>query len=209
MPLFTEKEWLRNWDIKMMEISDQLKEAPVSNGLKLTEAEDPAAMKFCPRCGRVLIVSEIDGIPRKKCPSESCSYVFWNNPIPVIGAVVERDGEVVLVRNKQWPPKIFGLVTGFLERGETPEEGILREVHEELGLKAHIVDFIGYYPFFKMNQLILAFHVKVEGTITLSEELAEIKCVHPEKLRPWRFGTGYAVEDWLRSWKAKSGVHPQ
>jgi len=187
-----------------METSDQRGGVPVSERLNLAENEDAAAMKFCPWCGHELIVSEAEGIPRKKCPSESCGYVFWNNPIPVIGAIVERDGEVVLVRNKQWPPKIFGLVTGFLERGETPEEGVLREVREELGLKGRIVDFVGYYSFFQMNQLILAFHVKAEGDIVPGEELVEIKSVHPEKLRPWRFGTGYAVEDWLRSWKAKN-----
>lgn len=200
----TEKEWLWNWVIRTMEASEQEGKSPLSDLYKLTENRDATAMKFCPWCGLELITSDVDGVPRKVCPSESCSYVFWNNPIPVIGAIVERNGDVVLVRNKQWPPKIFGLVTGFLEMGETPEEGILREVHEELGLKAHIVDFIGYYPFFKMNQLILAFHVKAEGTITLSEELAEIKSVRPEKLRPWHFGTGYAVEDWLVSWKAKN-----
>lgn len=189
-----------------MEVSDQQGKFPHSERLNLKEHEDEAAMRFCPHCARKLIVSEIDGIPRKKCPSESCNYVFWNNPIPVIGAIVEREGEVVLVRNKQWPPKIFGLVTGFLERGETPEEGVLREVREELGLKGQIVDFVGYYPFFQMNQLLLVFHVMIEGTIKLGEELVEKKSVHPQKLRPWRFGTGYAVEDWLKSWKARTLV---
>jgi NADH pyrophosphatase NudC (nudix superfamily) len=66
----------------------------------------------------------------------------------------------VLVRNKAWPQKMYGLVTGFLEEGETPENGILRAVKEELGLDEKIADFIGYYTFFAMNQLILAFHVK-------------------------------------------------
>ncbi len=161
-------------------------------------------MKYCPQCANELVIADVDGKPRKKCPSESCHYVFWNNPTPVIGAIVELNGNVVLVRNKQWPKKIFGLVTGFLEEGETPEAGILREVTEELGLNGKIVDFVGYYSFFQMNQLLLVFHVKTEGEIVMGEELAEIKPVHPEKLRPWRFGTGYAVEDWLKRRKAKS-----
>lgn len=164
-------------------------------------------MKFCPQCGNELEIAEVDGRQRQRCLSESCNYVFWDNPTPVVGAIVVLDGNVVLVRNRLWPEKIFGLVTGFLEKGETPEEGILREVREELGLKGKIVDFVGYYPFFQMNQLILAFHVKAEGEIVLGEELAEIKSVHPEKLRPWRFGTGYAVEDWLKTWKAR-GANP-
>jgi NADH pyrophosphatase NudC (nudix superfamily) len=158
-------------------------------------------MKFCPHCGRDLKSVEIDGATRLRCSSESCDYVFWDNPTPVVAALVERDGIVVLVRNKEWPQKIYGLVTGFLEKGETPEYGVLREVKEELGLDGRIVDFIGYYSFYEMNQLILAFHVQVQGEIVLGEELAESKMVAPEKLRPWAFGTGYAVKDWLEKRK--------
>ena len=64
-------------------------------------------------------------------------------------------------------------------------------------LDGKIVDFIGYYAFFQMNQLILAFHVTVVGEIILGEELAEMRSIPPEKLRPWPFGTGPAVQDWL------------
>jgi hypothetical protein len=35
--------------------------------------------------------------------------------------------------------------------------------------------------------------------IALGEELAEVKEVSPRQLKPWRFGTGYAVSDWLKS----------
>jgi NADH pyrophosphatase NudC (nudix superfamily) len=123
--------------------------------------------------------------------------VFWDNPIPVVAALVEREGIVILVRNKTWPQRMYGLVAGFLEKGETPEFGVLREVKEELGLDGRIVDFIGVYSFFEINQLILAFHVQARGQIVLGEELAEIKMVPPQKLRPWSFGTGHAVRDWL------------
>ena len=159
-------------------------------------------LKFCPQCGSGLGLAHIDGRERLGCLSETCDYVFWDNPTPVVAAIVELNGEVILVRNRAWPEKIFGLVTGFLEKGESPEEGILREVKEELGLVGNIQDFVGYYSFFHMNQLILAFHVKAQGKIVLGEELTEIKAVRPEKLRPWRFGTGYAVQDWLDKRKA-------
>ena len=158
-------------------------------------------MKYCPVCGRDLVTIEIDGKPRRKCSSESCDFVFWNNPAPVIAAIVELDGEVILVRNKGWPEKMFGLVTGFLEEGETAEDAIIREVNEELGLHGHVESFIGYYSFFQMNQLILAFHVKAEGLVVLGEELVQYKAVSPERLRPWKFGTGYAVMDWMEKRK--------
>ena len=124
-------------------------------------------MKFCPQCGHDLIHLKIDGRKRLACSSRTCDYVFWDNPTPVVAALVEKQGDVVLVRNKEWPPKMYGLVSGFLEKGETPKSGVLREVKEELGLEGQIIDFIGYYSFFEMNQLILAYHVRIDGEILL------------------------------------------
>ncbi|MEJ2098544.1 MAG: NUDIX domain-containing protein, partial [Desulfobacterales bacterium] len=163
-------------------------------------------MKFCPKCGRNIKPAEIDGRTRLGCSCETCDYVFWDNPTPVVAALVEREGTVVLVRNKEWPPKMYGLVTGFLEKNETPESGVLREVKEELGLDGRIDEFIGCYSFFEMNQLILAFHVQVRGQIVLGEELAEIKMLPPQKLRPWVFGTGHAVKDWLEKRQPKAAA---
>jgi len=156
-------------------------------------------IKFCPQCGSKVLVKKVDEESRLCCESESCNYVFWNNPTPIVGAIVERDNEIVLVRNKGWPEGIFALVSGFLEAGETPDECVLREVKEELGLEAKIESFIGYYSFFEMNQLILAFHVKARGDIVIGDEIAEIKTLPPEKLKPWPFCTGPAVKDWLEN----------
>ena len=115
---------------------------------------------------------------------------------------------VILARNQGWPEKMFGLITGFLEKGETPDAAVLREVREELGLTAEAAHFIGYYPFFEMNQLILAFHVPARGEITLSEELAAIKPVPVERLKPWTIGTGPAVRDWLARRSDALTPHP-
>ncbi len=156
-------------------------------------------MNFCPWCGEELATDQIDRRPRLGCTSETCEYVFWDNPTPVVAAITELKGNVVLVRNHGWREKMFGLVTGFLEKGETPKQGILREVKEELGLNGNIESLVGHYSFFEMNQLILAFHVKAEGDITIGDELAEIKLISPEKLRPWSFGTGFAIKDWLEN----------
>ena len=126
-----------------------------------------------------------------------CGYVYWNNPVPVVAAIVELDGMVILARNKSWPEKMYGLITGFLEQGETPDEAIRREVQEELGLDAVAAHFIGNYAFFEMNQLLLAYHVPARGDIVLGAELADIKRVPVERLKPWTIGTGPAVRDWL------------
>lgn len=152
---------------------------------------------FCPRCGNPLRTADLNGQERQRCTMAGCDYVHWDNPVPIVAGIVELDGMVVLVRNQGWPEKMYGLVSGFLEKGETPDAAILREVQEELGLNGHSARFIGYYPFFEMNQLILAFHVVASGDIVLGEELADIRRVAIERLKPWAIGTGPAVRDWL------------
>ena len=159
-------------------------------------------MKFCPKCASELEKREIDGRDRRVCTDTSCNFVHWNNPTPVVAAIIEHEGEMILARNKGWPPKWFGLVTGFLEAREHPDEAVLREVKEELGLDGEVVDFVGHYTFEQMNQIILAYHVVAEGEIVLGDELEAFKRVPPEKLRPWPQGTGKAVADWIQRRKS-------
>ena len=52
-----------------------------------------------------------------------------------------------------------------------------------------------------MNQIIFAFHVKAKGEIVIGEEIADIRLIDPGRLRPWPFGTGLAIRDWLEAKK--------
>lgn len=158
-------------------------------------------INFCPQCGKPLIEKQAGNALRPACPDEQCGFVYWNNPTPVIAAIVERDEHIILVRSIGWPAGWYGLVTGFLEAGETPEAAVLREVEEELGLQAELGHFIGHYTFERMNQLILAYHVLAgPGQIRLdSSELEGYKMVPIEKIQPWPMATGIALRDWLRS----------
>ncbi len=161
---------------------------------------DPS-FKYCPRCRTPLVAAAHGGTSRLACPADGCGFVHWNNPVPVVAAVVERSGRVVLVRSRGWPDTWYGLVTGFLESNERPEDAVLREVEEELGLRARRESYIGAYPFARLNQIIFAYHLYAEpGRIRLCEdELADHKEVAIERLRPWPQGTGPALKDWLAS----------
>lgn len=153
--------------------------------------------RYCPKCAAALAPREDGGRSRPACPTDGCGFVHYDNPVPVVAAIVERDDGVILARNHGWPEKWFGLVTGFLERDESPSEGILREVKEEIGLDGELGELVGVYPFAMRNQVIIAYHVRVRGEVVLGEELAAYKVVPVEKLRPWPMGTGDAVRDWL------------
>jgi NAD+ diphosphatase len=160
--------------------------------------------RFCPTCRTELTSMERGGKPRLVCPE--CGFVHWRNPVPVVAAVVERDGHVILVHSIGRPPTWFGLVAGFLEQGEHPEAAVLREVDEELGIEAKLGGVIGIYPFERLNQVIFAYHITAgPGAIRLdATELDAYREVPFAKLKPWRQGTGPALRDWL----AARGYHP-
>ena len=119
--------------------------------------------------------------------------------------IVEHEDDVVLVQNIGWPEKWFGLVSGFLEAGEAPDDGARREVFEELGVEPDDVSFIGVYPFAEMNQVIIAYRGVINAPPVMNtEELQAIKRVPKSKLRPWPMGTGAAVVDWIERRKMSS-----
>lgn len=161
--------------------------------------------QYCPRCATPLESEAHGGFDRRVCRSAGCGFIFWDNPTPVVAAVVEHEGQLVLARNVAWPSGMFALVTGFLEKNEIPAEAVQREVEEELGLTPLGASFIGHYGFERMNQLIIAFHVPARGTVRLNEELAEWKHVAFERAAYWPAATGLALRDWLRG----RGYEPQ
>ena len=161
--------------------------------------------RFCPQCAQPLESIVMGGMPRQACIAPGCGFVFWDNPTPVVAAIVEHENKIVLARNAAWPKDWYALVTGFLERDEDPAEGVMREVKEELNLDAQAANFVGLYEFRRMNQLIIAYHVPATGTIKLNEELVDYRCEAFDQVRYWEAGTGYALRDWLRG----KGFDPQ
>lgn len=167
-------------------------------------------VRHCTHCATALQwLSEVEDsgpTSRLRCPA--CGWTHWNNPTPVLAAVIEcsdRDGQLLLARNAAWPAKMFGLVTGFMEAGEAPQDGIAREVTEETALEVSVGSLIGVYDFQRMNQVIIAYHVLARGEIRLSPELAEYRLFAPAAVKCWPAGTGQALAQWLRS----RGIEPQ
>ena len=163
-----------------------------------------SAVRFCAACATELALISVaeDGGDKIRLRCPACGWTHWNNPTPVLAAIIEcsdRDGQLLLARNAAWPGKMFGLITGFMEAGETPQAGILREVAEETSLVGEVVSLVGVYDFQRMNQLIVAFHVRARGEISLSPELAEYRLFEPTRVRCWPAGTGQALADWLRA----------
>ena len=160
-----------------------------------------SALQFCPSCATPLqfIVQAEDGGDKERLRCPACGWTHWNNPTPVLAAIVEYRGQVLLARNAAWPGKMFALITGFMEAGESPQEGIAREVKEETNLDVTQVNLVGAYEFLRMNQIIIAYHVVAHGDVRLSPELVDYRLYDLPDLRCWPAGTGYALADWLRT----------
>ena len=160
-----------------------------------------STFKFCPQCATPLamVMQLEDGGEKARLRCLSCGYTHWNNPTPVLAAVIEYNGQILLARNAAWSGRMFALITGFMEAGETPEGGIAREIKEETNLDTSSLDLIGVYDFQRMNQIIVAYHAVCTGDVRLSPELVEYKLYNYDAIKCWPAGTGYALADWLKS----------
>ncbi len=157
--------------------------------------------RFCPQCATLLelITQAEDGGDKQRLRCPDCGFTHWNNPVPVLAAVIEYGDKILLARNAAWTAKSYALITGFMEAGESPQEGITREILEETSLRADTLALIGVYDFQRMNQVIIAYHASCSGTVRLSPELVDYRLYRPDDVLCWPAGTGYALADWLTS----------
>ena len=94
---------------------------------------------YCPRCSQPLAAHEPY---RQECAS--CGFILYHTSSPTMGAVpLDGSGRVLLARRAIEPFRgDWNTIGGFLEYGEDPIEGLVREVKEETGVDCTITGFI-------------------------------------------------------------------
>lgn len=141
---------------------------------------------FCPVCGSQLAVAEHDGQNVPTCTNAACGFVFWQNAKPAtVGVIANEDGNVLLtVRSIEphlgkldWPG-------GFCLENEIPEEGVRRELEEELGLTTEVVAPLGHaldrYGDSEYLVLSAGFVMRiVEGKLAINHELSAAQWIDP------------------------------
>jgi len=77
-----------------------------------------------------------------------CNRILYENPLPATAAVVlENKHHLLLVKRAMEPARgEWCLPGGFVELDEAPEQGVLRELHEETGLEGTVDRLIGVVP---------------------------------------------------------------
>jgi 8-oxo-dGTP diphosphatase len=100
--------------------------------------------KYCPKCGAEMVDKRIDHRERKVCPV--CKFVFYHNPVPAAGVVIEKDNKILLVKRKYEPYKgDWSFPAGFMEYDESPEQCAIREIKEELNVDVELDGLFGVY----------------------------------------------------------------
>lgn len=78
---------------------------------------------------------------------------------PAIICLVHDGGDrCVLARQTVWPERLFSLIAGFVEAGESFETCVVREVAEEIGLDVRDVEYLGSQPWPFPRSLMVGFH---------------------------------------------------
>ena len=159
-------------------------------------------MNYCPQCGSRLEPKLVDGTKRLACQNDTCGFVHWDNPVPVVAALVLYHDHYLIARHAGWPNGLFSLITGYLECNETPEQAAVREVLEELGVTGQVTRHIGNYAFIEKNQLILAYEVVASGTLAVNHELVELRHLLAAELAEYNFGPLSLTQTIVKDWSA-------
>lgn len=117
---------------------------------------------------------------------ENCDTIHYQNPLIVVGCLIEHEGKILLAKRGIEPRKGFwNLPAGFMENGETAEEGALREVEEETGMSVTIDRLHSVFSVVHANQVYLIFKATASSNeYTLTPESVEIEFFEPESI-PW------------------------
>jgi NAD+ diphosphatase len=101
-----------------------------------------ARHRFCSACGDPTR-SEEAGYMRL---CGGCRAQHFPRTDPVVIMLVSRGDACLLGRQTAWPPRMYSALAGFVEPGETLEEAVRREVHEEAGVHVSEVRYHASQP---------------------------------------------------------------
>lgn len=89
--------------------------------------------RFCAKCGTESEMTEAGW--KRVCPACEAQHFPRTDPVAIMLAV--RGDKCLLGRQKMWPAGMWSCLAGFIEPGETLEQGAARELHEEAGIVCH------------------------------------------------------------------------
>ncbi|EAR50535.1 hydrolase, NUDIX family protein [Oceanicola granulosus HTCC2516] len=190
----------------------------VMTGLSPRDAEVAATAKalfgwhashgFCAVCGNASRM-EMGGWQRV-CPQ--CGGRHFPRTDPVVIMLITRGNSLLLGRSPHWPERMYSLLAGFVEPGETIEAAVRREVAEETGVRVGRVDYLASQPWPFPTSLMIGCRgvaetealtldpVEIEAAEWVSRErLLDVFAGRDESIQPARAGSiaHFLMHNWL------------
>jgi NAD+ diphosphatase len=165
--------------------------------------------QFCAKCGAASEVAEAGW--QRNCPI--CKASHFPRTDPVVIMLITDGNNVLLGRSPAWPEKMYSLLAGFMEPGETVEAAVRREVFEESGISVGKVGYMTSQPWpFPSSLMIGCWGNATSTAITLDkneledalwiskEEIIESLCGNSDDILPARKGSiaQFLIENWVK-----------
>ncbi|MFM8321446.1 MAG: NUDIX hydrolase [Chloroflexota bacterium] len=153
-------------------------------------------IRFCLRCGSPLTQAERFGRLRPLCPA--CGWVYFADPKVAAAALIEQDGQVLLVRRANDPQRgLWTFPAGFVDAGEDPAAAVVRECLEETGLQVRVSGLIDVLPGLEHARgahILIAYCAEViGGTLAAADDVDGAAFFPIDDLPPLAFKTTQAI----------------
>ena len=157
---------------------------------------------YCSQCGNRTskIIPEGDNKPREICME--CGFIHYVNPKIIVGALALKDDKVLLCKRDINPGKgKWTLPSGFMEMGESIEQGAKREAKEEANLELNLNMLYGTYSIPRIGQVLFIYVANiVNEDFRAADETIEVKLFGVSEI-PWEKIAFPSVEFFLRNYK--------
>ena len=164
-------------------------------------------MNYCPHCATSIVWRLVAGRERPACPG--CGFIHYEDPKLVAVAVIPMDGKLVLGRRAINPGLgYWSFPAGYVNRGESVDDAMVREVQEETHLKVEVEQLLGLYSEAD-NPIVLAAYVAhaVGGTLAPGEEVSEVGLFDLDGLPELAFPNDQRIlGDWLAYERSANGL---
>lgn len=146
-----------------------------------------ARNRFCPKCGT--LTEKRRGGQQRVCSAEACKAEHYPRVDPVVIMLVTRRDETgdycLMGRQVEFPLGMMSALAGYIEAGESIEEAVRREIHEETGVVVGAVRYVMSQPWpFPSNLMIACIAEARTEVITIDpKELEQAHWFHREEVR--------------------------
>jgi NAD+ diphosphatase len=115
---------------------------------------------------------------------EGCGLDHYPRTDPAVIVAVDDGERLLLGRQRGWAPGRWSVIAGFVEPGESLEQTVAREVHEETAVRVRACRYLGSQPWPFPSALMLGFVARAEPQVPVAgEELEAVRWFDAEAVR--------------------------